>query len=289
MNQNKNFAVFILSHGRPNNVITYQSLRKQGYTGKIYVIVDDEDKTIEQYKKNFKNELIVFSKRDYQGKFDLMDNFKNNKVVVYARNACPDIARKLNLDYFFEYEDDYTQFQYRFIENDSLKGIQVRNLDAIFLAMINFLETTKVTTIAFAQGGDFIGGATSYASNVFKRKAMNSFVFKVNKNPKDDIIFNGRMNDDVNTYLTEGKKGKLFFQIAEINLVQLATQSNTGGNTEAYKDSGTYVKSFYSVMAEPSCCKIGVMGWREKRIHHKISWKNAVPKILDEKIRKFRD
>ena len=287
MKANKKLAVFILSHGRPDNVITYQTLRKQGYTGKIYIICDDEDKTVSQYKEKYKNEVIVFSKADYAQKFDIMDNFSGNKVIVYARNACYDIARKLNLDYFFEYEDDYTQFQYRYVDKDSLRGTQVKNLDAILNAMIECLDGTKANTIAFAQGGDFIGGVGSFKNNTFKRKAMNSFIFKVNKDPKDDTLFIGRMNDDVNTYLSQGKVGKLFFQVSNISLVQLATQSNSGGNTEAYKAYGTYVKSFYSVMSAPSCCKIDLMGRTNKRLHHKINWNHAVPKILDEKFKKL--
>lgn len=286
MAANNNYAVFILSHGRPTNVITYQSLRKQGYTGKIYIIVDDEDKTIDEYKVKYKNEVIVFSKKEYQNTFDIMDNFVGNKVIVYARNACYDIARQLKLDYFFEYEDDYTQFQYRYIDKDSLRGTQIKSLDVIFDAMITCLNETNANTIAFAQGGDFIGGAGAFKNNTFKRKAMNSFVFKVNQNKADDIIFVGRMNDDVNTYLSLGKVGKLFFQISNINLVQLATQSNSGGNTDAYKAYGTYVKSFYSVMIAPNCCKISLMGRTDKRIHHSIQWKNAVPKILEEKYKK---
>ena len=39
----RNFAVFILTHGRAENVETYKALRDCGYTGKIYVIIDDED------------------------------------------------------------------------------------------------------------------------------------------------------------------------------------------------------------------------------------------------------
>jgi hypothetical protein len=288
MKANKNIAVFILTHGRPENVITYRTLRNQGYTGKIYLIVDDEDKTIQQYKDKYKDEVIVFSKKDYEGKFDIMDNFDNRKVIVYARNACYDIARNLGLDYFFEYEDDYTMFQYRFIEKDSLRGVTIKNLDVVLDAMVSCLNDVNATTIAFAQGGDFIGGAGSFKNNTFKRKAMNSFVFKVHEDKKDDTIFIGRMNDDVNTYLTLGKVGKLFFQISQVNLVQLATQSNSGGNTEAYKSFGTYVKSFYSVMAAPSCCKIDLMGRTHKRIHHKINWNNAVPKIVDEKFKKNR-
>lgn len=288
MTQDRKFAVFILSHGRPDNVITYRTLRNQGYTGKIFIIVDDEDKTIEQYKQTFKDQVVVFSKKDYEGKFDIMDNFNNNKVIVYARNACYDIARNLGLDYFFEYEDDYTQFQYRFIEKDHLRGKTVKNLDKVMNALITCLDETKSDTIAFAQGGDFIGGAASFNQNTFKRKAMNSFVFRVNKNSSKDITFIGRMNDDVNTYLTQGRVGKLFFQIVNINLVQKATQSNSGGNTDIYKSFGTYVKSFYSVMAAPDCCKINLMGRTDKRIHHTIKWRNAVPLIVDEKFRKIK-
>lgn len=285
--ENKKYAVFILTHGRPDKVITYKTLRRQGYTGDIYLICDDEDKTLDQYKKNYGDKVIVFSKSKYKEKFDIMDNFDGNKVIVFARNACYDIARSLRLDYFFEYEDDYTQFQFKQLNGETLKASQAKEIDKILELMIECLDSTKVCTIAFAQGGDFIGGGKSFINNTFKRKAMNTFVFKVNKDKsKDDLAFIGRMNDDVNTYLSQGKIGKLFFQITDICMVQLATQTNSGGNTEAYKESGTYVKSFYSVMAEPSCCKIGLLGTAEKRIHHAIKWKHAVPKILSEQHKK---
>jgi len=286
MKPSNKHAVFILSHGRPDRVITYNTLRRCGYTGEIYIICDDEDKTINKYKENYGNEIIVFSKSKYEGKFDKMDNFDGNKVIVYARNACYDIARSLKLDYFFEYEDDYTGFLFRKVDDSILRGINIKQMNLILESMITCLENTKADTIAFAQGGDLIGGIGSIKTNSYKRKAMNTFIFKVNKNIDEDVKFVGRMNDDVNTYLSEGKLGKLFFQITDINMNQLATQSNTGGNTEAYKESGTYVKSFYSVMIEPSCCKIGLLGQTEKRIHHSIQWKYAVPKILNEQWRK---
>lgn len=289
MTASKNYAVFILSHGRPDNVITYKTLRNSGYTGKIYLIVDDGDKRLAEYKSTYKDQVIVFSKADYAGKFDIMDNFDGDKVIVFARNACYDIARKLGLDYFFEYEDDYTSFRHRYASNGLLKSASVTNLDSIFCAMIECMDKTKATTIAFAQGGDFIGGIGALDHNTYKRKAMNSFVFKVSDDPSDDPIFIGRMNDDVNTYLTQGKIGKLFMQISSVMLTQKQTQSNAGGNTEAYKEFGTYVKSFYSVMAEPSCCLVSGIGHTNLRLHHKINWDYAVPKILDERYRKARD
>lgn len=286
MKASKKFAVFILTHGRPDRVITFETLRRRGYTGDIYLICDDEDKTLDQYKKNYGEKVIVFSKSKYNGKFDVMDNFEGNKVIVYARNACYDIARTLGLDYFFEYEDDYTKFQFRKVDGTVLRAFLVNNMDLVLESLVNCLEKTNSSTIAMAQGGELMGGASSLHAINHKRKAMNTFVFKVSENSKDDLIFIGRMNDDVNTYLSQGKIGKLFFQIADVVVTQLLTQSNSGGNTESYKDFGTYVKSFYSVMVEPSCCKIGLMGIKEKRIHHTISWKNAVPKIISEQHKK---
>ena len=281
-----NYAIFILTHGRPDNVMTISTLRQAGYTGKIYLICDDEDKTLAQYQAKYKDQVIVFSKQAYQGKFDIMDNFDGNKVIVYARNACYDIARTLGLDFFFEYEDDYKALMHRYVDGVALGYQPITKMDEICQAFIQCLQTTKATTIAMAQGGDFIGGAGSFDNVQFKRKAMNSFVFKVNQDPEEDCIFIGRMNDDVNTYLTQGRIGKIFCQIASVMLCQMQTQQNKGGNTEAYKEMGTYVKSFYSVIAAPSCCKISMLITTHPRIHHKIDWNKAVPKILHERHRK---
>jgi hypothetical protein len=235
--------------------------------------------------EKYRDDVIVFSKSEYRGKFDIMDNFQGNKVIVYARNACYDIARKLGLDYFFEFEDDYNQFTHRFSDGDKLGQNPVKNMDKILDAMIDCLDTTGASTIALSQGGDFIGGLKTFKREAFKRKAMNSFVFKVNKDPADDVIFIGRMNDDVNTYLTLGKVGKIFSQVPNVMLNQAQTQASAGGNTEVYKEYGTYAKSFYSVMAAPSCCKVKLMGTTNQRLHHNIKWVNAVPKIIDEKFK----
>ena len=40
------FAVFILTHGRPNSVKTIKTLKKCGYTGKVFIVIDDEDETV---------------------------------------------------------------------------------------------------------------------------------------------------------------------------------------------------------------------------------------------------
>ena len=111
---------------------------------------------------------------------------------------------------------------------------------------------------------------------------MNSFVCDVDR----FFQFKGRINEDVNTYVHLGGLGYIFFTIMNIQLDQYDSQSKKGGMTDIYIDGGTYIKSFYSVIINPSCVKIKMMGVNRKRLHHSIDWDNAVPCIINEKYRK---
>lgn len=270
------YAVFILSHNRPNKVYTYNTLRKCGYTGCIYILIDDTDKYIEEYKKEFDN-VIVFSKNDYLHTQDRGDNFGKTNVVLFARNANFHIAKQLGLTHFFQFDDDYTDFGYRTNHKQEYTYKSIRGLDKIFDALIKFYNTTSTTSIALAQGGDYIGGVDSQmATPQLKRKCMNTFLCS----PDRAFTFPGTINEDVNAYVTYGAVGKLFFTITSLSCQQVQTQKSSGGMTDIYLDKGTYVKSFYSVMMAPSCVKVALMGNKDKRLHHRVIWKNAVPCIL---------
>lgn len=276
---NDNFAVFILTHGRPNKIYTLETLKKCGYTGKLYIVIDDEDDTEDEYRKRYGDKVVQFSKEEIAKKFDVGDLGKERRTIVYARNACFEIARSLGLKYFLELDDDYTAFHFRFIVGDKLDYVQCKRIDKLFTAMIEFLEETHALTVALSQGGDFLGGACGKRFREgITRKAMNTFFCKTD-NP---FQFVGRINEDVNTYTTLGARGKLIMSITNASIVQKQTQSNSGGMTEAYLDSGTYLKSFFTVMYAPSCVKVGTMGETHRRMHHHVNWRCCVPKILNE-------
>ncbi len=281
------FAVFILTHGRSDNVITYTTLKKQLYTGEIYLIVDNEDKEKENYKKNYGDEVIVFNKQDAIDMTDSGDNFKKRNSVVYARNYSFKIAENLGIKYFLVLDDDYSNFYYTFNNLREYSRHKIKNLDNIIKIMLDFYKSSIFTSIAMSQGGDFIGGENSglskkYLKGEFPRKVMNSFFCSIERPFK----FPGRINEDVNAYVELGTKGILFMTYAPIRLEQKETQLNKGGLTEIYKDLGTYVKSFYSVMYAPSCVVIKEMGVINRRLHHSINWKNCLPMILNEKVKK---
>ncbi len=277
------FAVFILTNGRPNKVVTYNSLKKSNYTGNVFIVVDDKDDTLLQYKKKFGDMVIVFSKDNMAKTFDEGDNFNDRRSIVYARNACFDIAKKLGVTYFIQLDDDYTSFIYKFDEKLAYRERPIKNLDAVFSALLRFYIGIDALTITMAQNGDFIGGKNStWAKDVkLHRKAMNTFICSI----KRPFQFIGRINEDVNTYVNMGSKGSLMMTVPNIAIIQRSTQKTKGGMTELYLDGGTYLKSLYSVMINPSCVKIAKMGQSHKRLHHKVAWNNAVPKIISEDYR----
>lgn len=280
-----NFACFILTHGRPKEVVTYKSLRKWGYTGKIYIICDDEDPTLDEYKKLFGDQVIVFNKDEALQLFDLMTNEDKRGGAVYARNVCFNIAKNLGLQYFCELDDDYREFQWRYEEDNKLRLTYPIDLDSAFLEAVRFLNLSDdIYSVAFAQGGDFIGGLNgSGYKQKLRRKCMNSWICDVDK----VFTFNGIMNDDVNAYTSWGSRGGLFFTLNQLMVNQPDTQTRSGVTTDMYLDDGTYMKSFYTVLQCPSFVKVSIMGDSHYRIHHHVDTEHGYPKILSDKYKKL--
>lgn len=273
------FCVFILTHGRPDNVYTYNALIRAGYTGKIYIIIDNEDKTADEYYKIFGKKVIMFDKQKIAKSIDEGDNFNDRRAIIYARNACFNIAEKLKYKYFIELDDDYTLFRYGQFEN-KLKTLSIKTLDSILINMLNYYKSINAKSIAMFQGGDFIHGVPQDSPKF--RKCMNTFICSTER----PFTFNGRINEDVNTYTNLGGRGELFLSIIGIRIEQKDTQKTKGGMADTYLDNGTYIKSFYTVMYSPSCAKVKLMQSKHPRLHHSISWNNTVPMIINEKYKK---
>jgi hypothetical protein len=285
--KNKDFAIFILTHGRPNNVKTLNTLNNCGYTGKIYFIVDNEDKSIKEYQNNYGIENVrIFDKKEMADSIDEGNNFDERRTITHARNACFKIAKEIGVTYFIQLDDDYTSFEWRYESNDGkkLKVHKITNLNNIIDLYLEFYKNNNFKTIAFAQGGDFIGGVKNpyVKKRPLLRKCMNSFFCSTER----EFKFIGAMNEDVNTYTTLGSRGELFGTIPMISLTQTATQSQKNGITDMYNKFGTYCKSFTTVMMHPSGTKVSIMNTSNPRIHHSIKWNNTTPMIISEKYKK---
>ena len=279
------FAVFILSHGRPSKVITATTLKRQGYTGSIFIVVDNEDRHIDDYRKIYGDSVVVFDKKKMADSIDEGNNFDERGCIIHARNACFEIAKSIGVKYFMQLDDDYTSFRWRYADQYITKG-NVWNLDKLFSLLLAFYKKTKCTSIAIAQGGDFISGEGCRLLNNYKnraRKCMNTFICSTDR----PFQFVGQMNEDVNTYTTLATRGHLFLTLPYVGVEQKQTQSQSGGITDLYLKYGTYCKSFTSVIMSPSSVKVFMMGFKEQRLHHRVEWKTTTPQILSEKCKKL--
>jgi len=285
MMKHKDFCAMILTHGRPDRVLTLTSLRRSGYTGKVFIVIDDEDKKASEYRRQFRGMVQQFCKKDVAAKIDEMDNFHDRRAIVYARNASFDIAERLGYRYFIQLDDDYTRFEHRAIHTGKLRSAMVQELDYVFDQYLDFfVSVPQFASVALAQNGDFIGGIGNgiWDSQGKRRKAMNTFFCDTQRR----FAFNGRMNEDVNTYTLEQSRGLLFLTVPSVAIGQVQTQAGAGGMSDLYKASGTYQKSFYSVMGHPSSVKVKAMATTHVRIHHSVEWPYTAPCILPESLRK---
>lgn len=282
MSRPDEFCIIIISHGRPDDVVTLETLRKAGCTLPTYILIDNVDKTAHRYIEKYREKVFIFDKEKYAKKVDNYDNFENYRSTTHARNACFDLADDLGYKYFLVLDDDYTAFCFRInhkLEHPDSCPNMTEGIDDVFLATLDYFKTAPYKSICYSQGGDWFGGDKAFNISKPKRKAMNSFFCAVDRR----FDFVSRLNEDVNTYMTEGHRGGVFLTIPFIQLSQRTTQATKGGMSEAYLDAGTYVKSFYTVIARPDVCRVSIMGVSNKRLHHEIKWKNAVPKIIHEK------
>lgn len=274
-------AVFILSHGRADKILTLNTLNKCHYTGKVYILIDDQDPQADEYKRLYGESVIVFCKKKFFENYDTGDFDGPQDVVFAARNAAWEFAKKFGLTHFIEFDDDYLTFGYRIGKQGLLTEKTIKNADYVFNAIFDFLDSSGADCVALAQGGDMIGGINgSKHKQQLIRKAMNTFFFRTDR----PYYFYGRVNEDVNTYVLGNQQGKLIFTLCMLNIQQPRTQQNNGGMTTTYIKYGTYLKSIYSVMFCPSAVKIALLGKKDsKRIHHNINWDHTAPKILDQR------
>lgn len=304
------YFILILSHKRPKflKIKTWAMLDKKGSTAKRYIILSDDDPTIDEYKSIFGEEhIVIFNKEESEKRFDidLMDCYHkendNKKGAVWARNTQYDIARKLGYRYFMVFDDDYEDIYgrkvysrkngdlflavtTRFTDIDKESGMS--QFDKICLDYFDILNSSPwLYLVSFAQTGDYLGGyQSSMIQDGFKFKSMNIFFCDTEK----EVRFYGRMNEDTNEYVQNGARGELSLTLNDLCMHQITTQKNKEGMTDIYKSFGTYVKSLYTCIQNPSSCCISMMGYIHLRIHHNIFWKYTVPCILDDKYCKHK-
>lgn len=288
MTNKRDYCVFIISYMRPTAQYTLDALQKYGYSGEVYIVVDDQDPTLDKYLDKYGDRILVFSKEEIAGQFDEADNFSDWRGASYPLNKLYDLAEQLGYEWFIAFGDDYIGFPYRMDGNYQAIHARnfVRDLDRLFDLMMDYYRSIPAKCIAFSQGGDFIGGLDNHIDESVnqRRKCMNTLFHSVHRK----FQYPGSLNEDVNAYTWLGNMGELFLTFPLVSVAQKATQQVKGGMTDMYLEMGTYVKSFYTVLFCPGFVTVQMMYTKYRRLHHRIEWDYAVPVILREEHRKAR-
>ena len=259
------FAIFILTHGRPDNQKTLEALTTSGYTGEYYLVIDNLDSTKDEYYRLYGNHVLEFNKMEYVEKTDtgLTDPWIN--FAVFARNAIEDFAKCLGYRFFGMFDDDLLKFRFRYFENDQLLSLPVADLDSVISSYVEFMEISGIACSCFGVSNNFIGGKKNVKlytqdSNSL-RLCFNSYI----RNGNFDVKWTPNMCEDRITSIFHNMRGQVWQQLlfVQVDMAPLYGEID-GGNSSVYRSLDDFTKVFFPVVTNPgSNC---ICEWKNRLI-----------------------
>ena len=246
------FAIFILTHGRPDTQLTLKTLLACGYTGRWYLVLDDQDDTIQKYIDNFgADRIIVFNKNHYINSCETIAVPPKDKCILYAKVAAEEIAKSLNLTSFVLADDDIYKFRFRYVDGNKLRSKAIRsNMDKIIGAYNDFILSAPITAISPLYTTMYISGIKMYSQEHIQHyRIPYIFVFRNSQYPVNWIADYG---EDTLTAIQENKCGNCMLGLPFIQEDSTAPDKrSSGGMSETY-NSDTFKLIMRCVVAEPS-------------------------------------
>lgn len=280
----KKFAIFILTHGRPHNQITVNTLQKLGYDGDLYLVVDDQDKTFGEYVEEWGADRVIRFHKDY-----FIRNTDTGlsppvpKFAVFARNAIEHIAKIMGYKTFMMLDDDITKIRVRLPVGDSLKSFQFKNqFNSIIEKTVDFVLNCDIACLGLGFCNLYIGGVGNFnKENPRQRLCAEAFI----RNTSHPIEWRLNMVEDMITSIDAATKGDVWFQFLPIQCEILMNEGAVdGGNSDVYRQLGMYRISFMPVIAYPS----------SNAVRYGKTWASTttpdkcIPKIISSRYRKER-
>lgn len=277
------FAVFILSHGRPFRQLTYNMLTNGEIESDVFIVCDDEDETLEEYKEQYGSAVIVFSKSQYIKKVDTVDNFKKKSTPVYARHAIFDIAKEKGFRNFVMADDDISAINLRFEKEGKLAHKKITDFQSLFEDVIEYQNSASINTICFAMDYELMGGLRGKFSKGFTREGYSLFFLRTDL----EHNFIGTIAEDLNHSWITQQSGAitLGFMRVQVSLEEVAGV-NEGGLHEIYRgyeDSLKYMQIIYALIPRPDSV---FMGYNRSGFIRRKNLKTMYPLIISERWRK---
>lgn len=280
MEKELNFSIFITSHNSPDECRSFYSLRKAGYKGQIYIVIDDADPQYDVYIEHVFN-LKVFHKQDYVDKLDIGMSKVNPQLaaVLYARAAVEDFAKDMGLDYFIVMDDDLYGFRYRYIDGTKLCSRPVENFNWLVDNYIQFMNESNAICLSFANDGSFIGGASAVEKILERRSCHTIFL----RDTRKEFEWKFAVNEDYVSSLLYANVGQLMFTLPFVQRNISGMNDRQEGMHDLYESTTEFQRAFYNVIACPWTCTV-----TEYKNHFVVrtNKNSAYPKIVSSKYRR---
>lgn len=246
------FAIFILTHGRPDRQLTYETLQREGYTGKVYLVVDDLDTTAPQYMCQYDN-VILFDKMKYVDKTDCGLSEPKINFAVFARNAIEDIAKEMGYKFFGMFDDDVKKLRFRYEENNHLMSVEVMNLDKVIDAVLEYMEECCISTTSFSPVPAFIGGLNRFEQRTLDSGKLRECFNVIFRNSSFDVHWGLNMHEDRITSMISGLQGQIWQMLLfiQMDLGELFGKSD-GGNSSVYRSMDKFQQVFFPTLVFPN-------------------------------------
>ena len=256
------FYVLSIQEKKKNKTVRY--LEKRNFEYKV-LIPDCLDKKIsESYGVN----AIVYDTEHCKSIVDFCGtNIKNGAAV--GRVASIEEAKKHN-GISICLDDDYGAIV-------ASKPLNTYSKNRLIYVIDKLHKLTNETGIIF---GGYSGGAMPATKNNIMQ------IWIMDKNWSVDCL-NMILNEDVNFSIKKWQRGIANFGLGTIlrSGAQTAEMDKIDGNTKhIYATDRSYRKSFGSILQDPNNAKLVLNLHNTKRgalWHHRISWANICPMILD--------
>jgi len=202
-----NFAYFILSYNKPNNITTLELLERYNVDAPIYIVIGEDDPSYNEYLKNEKLNVITFKKEDYFDKVDELGTYREtHKICTYARQFVDEYARKHNIKYVCVLFDDILNFRLRYISENKVKGTESFDFNRLMKNYIELLNCSKNIALVGPPSSSYYIGINREKADTPASHYGNMFIYDIEK-PIGP--FTASVLEDMTIVLRNSERGKL--------------------------------------------------------------------------------
>ena len=275
-------AIFICTFNRPDDQKTLALLRSLNCKMKIYLVLDDTDKSRDRYIKNYPDtDILIFDKNHYINTCDTGSNSPRYSCVLYARAAVEDMANKLGLDTFIMADDDIHTFRFRYLDGQVIRSQKLKDINGVIDSCMDYMVNSDISSLGFSFTQMFFGGPKVF-DEFGRNRIVYNFMFRNTKHKVNWVSWYG---EDIITALNHQQWGQYWIAIPDIqqDIDSVASGKSDGGMADVYRNKDGFHLAMCDFIYQPTATK---PYWYRNKFMASIVRSYAFPMLISDNYRK---